>query len=159
MSFLPPKPDPIFFTKEGLATIQAEFDRLTTLRPQILVRLQAAREMGDLSENGAYHAAKFELGSTDRQLRDLTFKLRYGQIYESKATDRVDFGHTVTLMVNGQVVKYRFVSKYESDPQKHKLSVDSPIGQALMGKKVGESAKVVTPNGEISYQVVKITSA
>lgn len=146
----------IQLTQEGYDKFQADFDRLTKERPEILIRLQAAREMGDLSENGAYHAARFELSSIDRQLKKLTYQLRFAEITQTKKSGVADFGSTVTLDNQGKSMTFTLVSGYESDPKAGKLSVYSPIGKAIMGKKVGDSATVNVPAGILTLKITKI---
>ncbi len=146
----------IQLSEEGYKQFQADFDRLTAERKEVLIRLQAAREMGDLSENGAYHAAKFELGSIDRQLRKLSFQLRFGEVTKTKNDGTVDFGSTVTLDNQGKEMTFTLVSGYESNPAEKKLSVFSPMGKAVMGKKAGDKVTVSTPSGEITVEIQKI---
>mgnify|MGYP001579548883 CR=1 FL=1 len=110
-------PQTIPFTKEGLAKLEEEFKELTDGRQEILIRLQTAREMGDLSENGAYTAARFELGATDRRLRHLRYLLRFGKVYEGKASGTIGFGNSVTLACDGKQLSYTLVGKFESDPE------------------------------------------
>lgn len=145
------------FTKTAYEKLQFNFDRLTQERKEVIVRLQTAREMGDLSENGAYIYAKRELGSIGRQLRELRYLLENGFVQASKLShDQVEFGCRVTLKGEKGEVEYLIVSKHESNPAERKLSTDSPIGQAIMNKKVGDSVKIAVPAGEASYQVIKI---
>ena len=136
--------------------MKKRFAGLTEERKQILVRLQTAREMGDLSENGAYKYAKFELGNTDRELKHLTHLLRYGQVTKSKKTGKVDFGSQITLEKDGHQTKFTMVSAHESDPQKQKLSTASPIGRAVMGKKVNDQVTVAAPAGATTYKIIDI---
>jgi len=154
------KPEKIPFTSEGYQKLEADQDRLNIERAAVLIRLQTAREMGDLSENGAYKAARFELGTIDRELRRLKYLLHVGYIdsKENSLRESVVFGSYVTLSLNNKEVKYRLVNQYESDPGKAKLSVDSPIGSALMGQSVGDTVEVKTPSGPVSYQIKAITS-
>lgn len=146
----------ILFTREGYAALEKELAEYRAKREPALVKLQAAREQGDLSENGAYKAARFELSDIDRQIRSLSYLIKYGQIQEAQHDGKIGFGNTVTLEKDGKQIVYLLVSKYESDPLKNKLSVESPLGQALMGRKVGESITVQAPVGKLIYQVVKI---
>ena len=150
------KPKIIQFTKEGYERAQADFDRLSEERKEVLIRLQTAREMGDLSENGAYHAARFELATIDRQLRRLTHHIQYGQITETKHTGKIDFGSRVTLDNNGKETIFTLVNGFESDPKLKKLSVMSPIGSTIMGKKVGDQVVVKAPAGEMVFKVKKV---
>lgn len=146
----------IQMTQEGYNKFKAEFDRLTQQRPEVLARLQTAREMGDLSENGAYHAAKFELGNIDRQLRKLSHQLRFAKIITPKHNGIIEFGSTVKIDNNGKIMQFTLVSGYESNPAEHKLSIQSPIGKAIMGKKVGDSVKAETPAGTLALKILSI---
>ena len=136
-----------------MKVLQAE---LQAKREIVLVSLQRAREMGDLSENGAYTAARFELGNVDRELRRLEFNLKYGVITGASGTDKVGFGNKVTVEINGKEYTYVLVGTQESDPKKAMISLESPIGIALLGKRVGEKALVVMPDRQIEYLVKKI---
>jgi transcription elongation GreA/GreB family factor len=101
------RPPKIELTQSGLDNFKAEFDRLTKERVEVLIRLQAAREMGDLSENGAYKAARWELGGIDRELRKLNYLITYAKVIAPK---------TFKLIFNDKPVEYTLVSKHESDP-------------------------------------------
>lgn len=137
--------------------MQQEVARLEEERVQVLSRLKTAREMGDLSENGAYRYAKFELGNIGRELRRLNRLIMFGEIVESTQNNEVSFGSRVTITANHQHVEYVLVSQHESDPSKGKLSFQSPIGKALMGKKVGDVVEVSVPAGVVSYTIEKIS--
>ena len=150
------RPDPIPFTREKFEWMRMEVDRLTSLRSEVLIRLQAAREMGDLSENGAYKYAKFELGSINRQLRDLDYKLRYGVVREKGQGDKIEFGSRVRLTGDRGQMQFMLVSKHEADPKANKLSEESPVGRAVMGKRIGDVVEVVTPAGTVSYEIVAV---
>jgi len=150
------RPAPIPFTSETFEKMKAEVERLTAERTEVIKRLQAAREMGDLSENGAYKYAKFELGSIGRQLRDLNYKLRYGVVKEKGVGDIVEFGTKVKLLGNGREVEFMLVSKHESDPAHQKLSDESPMGMAVIGKRKGDVVQVTTPAGVVEYRIVSV---
>jgi len=149
-------PDPVPFTKEGYENMKVRKTELQARREIVLVVLQRAREMGDLSENGAYTAARFELGNVDRELRRLEFNLNYGVIKSADGINKVGFGNKVTVEMSGKEYTYLLVGTQESDPKKAMISLESPIGIALVGKKVGEKALVVMPDREIEYEVKKI---
>lgn len=136
--------------------MQVRQAELQDRREVVLVSLQRAREMGDLSENGAYTAARFELGNTDRELKRLEFMLKYGQVVQSSGTDKIGFGNKVTVEVGGKEYTYTLVGTQESDPKLGKISLESPIGMALLGKKVGETALVMMPDRTIEYLVKRI---
>ena len=149
-------PNKIPFTKIGFEKNQKDYDVLLEKRKEILVRLQAAREMGDLSENGAYTAAKFELRNTDRELRRLKYLIRFGVVTDKKGNDVVDFGSQVTIDDGREKMVFMIVSGYESNPTSSKLSSESPIGRALLGKKEGDKISVHSPDGIIEYKLLKI---
>jgi len=150
------QPDKVPFTKAGYEQLKVRRDELLAKREIVLVSLQRAREMGDLSENGAYTSAKFELGNVDRELRRLEHNLKYGEIVEPVNTGVIGFGSRVTVELNGKEYVYVLVGSQESDPKKAMLSLESPIGLALVGKKVGEIAKVVMPDRIIEYKVTVV---
>lgn len=151
------KPPKIPFTKEGYEKIQNVFNILSQKRKDVLIRLQAAREMGDLSENGAYQGARFELSSIDRQLRQLKYQIRYGEITETKNLGVVDFGSIVTLDNGSEKTTYTIVGTFESDPSLQTLSGNSPVGKAIMGKRVGDKVMISLPTGKIEYTILKIS--
>jgi len=154
--YMPPKPKAIKLTQEKLDQSKIEKIKLEKTRKEILIRLQTAREMGDLSENGAYTAAKFELRDTDRKLRLLNRLIRWGKVVKSKHDGIVDFDSIVILKNSQKQVKYHLVSGFESDPEKGKLSAYSPLGKAILGKKKGDSIELETPNGQISYKIILV---
>lgn len=150
------QPDPVPFTKAGYDGLAVRRDELLAKREIVLVSLQRAREMGDLSENGAYTAARFELGNVDRELRKLEFNIKYGVVKTASNHDQIQFGNKVTVELNGKLFTYLLVGSSESDPKKAMISIDSPIGLALLGKRVNEKAIVVMPDRQIEYVVRKI---
>lgn len=149
-------PSKIKFTEEGYTKVQNEFERLTQKRKEAVTSLQRAREMGDLSENGAYKAARFQLSDIDRQLRWFKYQIRFGEVTESNKTDRVGFGNIVTLVNNDGTITFMLVDGFESNPKEHKLSLHSPIGRAVEGKEVGEKIVVIAPAGIIEYTITKL---
>lgn len=150
------RPSAVPFTKEGYEKLKIRRDELLPKREIVLVALQRAREMGDLSENGAYTAAKFELGNVDRELKQLEYNIKYGTIVTSAGGSVVDFGSVVTVELGGKEYTYTLVGSQESDPKNGILSLESPIGIALKGKKVGDVATVVMPDREIKYKILKL---
>ena len=151
-----PKPARIQFTKEGYQKVEKDFKDLTQKRKEAVIRLRTAREMGDLSENGAYKAARFELSSIDRELRRLTYLLRLGEVVATQNTGVVDFGRIITLEEGAKRLTFTHVNAYESNPRQEKLSVNSPIGRAILGKRVGDTVTVTAPAGKATYTVVDI---
>ncbi len=149
-------PARIPFTKEAYEKLQSDLDRLTKYREEVVVRLTTAREMGDLSENGAYRYAKMELGDISRQMRQLKYQLRFGFVPPKSTSGIIGFGNTVTLEGKDKSLSFMLVSKHESNPEEHKLSTESPIGKAILGKKAGDEIVVMLPAGEIKYKITKV---
>ena len=150
------QPDPVPFTRAGYEQLTVRQAELLAKREIVLVALQRAREMGDLSENGAYTAARFELGNVDRELRQLAFNIKFGHIVEAAGHDKVGFGNRVTVELSGKEYIYTLVGTNESDPKKAMISIESPIGVALLGKKAGDKAIVTMPDRTIEYIVKKV---
>ena len=147
------KPNNIIFTKSGYNSLQPKIDELFKKRERVLIELQRAREQGDLSENGAYKAARFELGDTDRAIRQLQHQIKYGKAAQPPVNGIIGVGSTVQLMrADGKEFSYTIVGTYEADPMNGKISIESPMGKTLIGKKVNE---VIEVNG----QAYKVTTA
>ncbi|QKX02844.1 transcription elongation factor GreA [Wolbachia endosymbiont of Litomosoides sigmodontis] len=150
-------------TREGFEHIQAELEKLKEEKPSIIQAVSDARDQGDLSENAEYHAARERLGFIEGRIMELENKLSHAEIIEVKNLfgDSVMFGATVTLsMLNDNSTEveyiYKIVGEYEADVSKQLISTSSPLGSALIGKKVGEYVEVTVPSGEKLYKIVKI---
>lgn len=155
-NILPKRPS-IELTQEGLKKIQQEFDDYTNKRPQAVINLRTAREMGDLSENAAYHAARFELTTIDRNIRRLGYILKFAKVVERTHTGLIQFGSKVKLATEeGKKLEFMLVSGYEADPLQHQLSVYSPIGKAILNKKAGDTVTVTTPVGLKKYTIESV---
>lgn len=147
----------MMITKSGLDQLQHELDELnSTRRPQLVERLSLARSMGDLSENSDYQSAKEDLSFVDGRIAELEDLIKTAQVVNPVTTDKVDFGHSVTVQVNGTKTIFQIVGEWEADPTKKKISHSSPLGQALMGKKVGEKVPVDAPAGKVVYTIAAI---
>ena len=146
----------IILTQEGKKELERRLNELKNeLIPAVVQRIQTARELGDLSENAEYHAAKDEQGKLEGEKLDIEAKLKYGVVVESsKQKDRIDVGSKFKYLDLEENEEYTFtiVGTAEADLSKGKISNESPLGIALMGKKVGDTCKVVTPKGS-SYKV------
>jgi transcription elongation factor GreA len=148
-------------TVEGFQKLEAELHRLKAEeRPRIIQQISDAREHGDLSENAEYHAAKEAQGLNEAKVAELEDKIGRAEIIDpSKLSGTtVKFGATVTLSDedSGDKVKYMIVGEHEADVKNGKISVNSPIARALIGKSKGDSAEVTTPRGARSYEILKI---
>lgn len=149
-------PTPIQFTKEGYQKVKDDLSYLNLKRPHAVTSLRLAREMGDLSENGAYKAARFELSGIDREIRRCTYLLRFGEIAERSSLNEIGFGHEVTLDDGHKKITFLLVDKYEASPKEHKLSIASPIGKAIVGKWVGDTVTVSAPKGYTNYTIISV---
>ena len=112
--------------------------------------------MGDLSENGAYRYAKQELGDVSRQIRNLKYKIMFGFVQTKHTGSTIGFGNTITIESNGKSLTFMLVSKHESDPAQQKLSTESPVGHAVLGKKVGDIVTVTLPRSTVMYTITKV---
>ena len=146
----------IFFTKQGLDKVKQEHEELTLKRKDAVSTLKRAREMGDLSENGLYKAAKFELGNIDRNLRRLTHFINKGVI-AVKPTGKVGIGSKVWVAEGENKKEFQIVGDFEANPRENKISSNSPLGKALMDMQEKEVFKIETPGGKKSYKILKIT--
>jgi transcription elongation factor GreA len=144
------------FTKAGFEKLQLEYEELKKQRPAVVIDVQKARDLGDLKENGYYQASKGKLRSIDSQLMRIGYQLKYAQIVDEKASDTVSIGSTVTLYNPEKEMTYQFVGDLEANPGERKLSLLSPIGRAVEGKKVGDVISVQTPSGNVSYTIKKV---
>lgn len=144
-------------TQQGLDQLTSHLTQLSTIRrPRVVDRLSLARSMGDLSENSEYVSAKEELAFIDGQVAELEEMIKNAKVTIPTGTSHIGLGHTVTVQVNGTKVKFYIVGEWEADPVRKKISHSSPLGQALMGKKVGEQVEVSAPAGKILYTIVGI---
>lgn len=149
----------IYLTKEGLADLKKEHEDLTKVRrPEVLERVSQARNMGDLSENAEYTAARDELSFIDGRIDELESLLKQVVVIDEKGGKGIiKLGSKVTLHVNGKKEAFTVVGEWEADPKEKKISHESPLGKALIGKKVGEKAEVEAPAGKIDYKIVEIS--
>lgn len=137
-------------TPEGLEEVKRELDQLTSVkRPDIIAKIKAAREHGDLSENFEYHAARNEQSFLETRIQELESIIRNHVLIRSKGkSDRVEVLNTVTFAEeDGPDETYRIVPPAEADPTSGRISYESAIGKALMGHRVGEEVEVQTPTG------------
>lgn len=153
-----PKLPKIKFTKSGVAELKKELSNLETERPKIVKDLKKAREMGDLSENGFYKAARAKLSSTDSRISRLKYLIKCADVIEPHNNTEVEFGNLVIFNMNGREFKYKIVGKYEANPRENKISYISPLGKSLLGSKVGEKIKFMAPSGEREIAIKGITS-
>src|SRR3989344_5557196 len=153
-----PKKD-ILITEEGLEKLKEELKELMTVRrPEVINRIKGAKELGDLSENAEYSAAKEEQSFVEGRIQEIEEVIKHAKIAESNADHNgsIDIGCTVKVLVDGEEDQFELVGPTESDPAKGKISIDSPVGKALMGHKAKESVSVETPDGKIQYKIISV---
>jgi len=149
-------------TPEGYKKLQEELQRLKTVeRPQVIKMIEHARSLGDLSENAEYETAKHRQGFVEGRIQELESKLARAEVIDPSKLpnkDRVMFGVRVTLeeVETGNTVSYRLVGPDESEPENGLISVTSPIGRAILGKRVDDDVRVQTPGGIREFVVLKI---
>jgi transcription elongation factor GreA len=147
----------MLITQKGLTQLQAELDELNNIRrPQLVERLALARSMGDLSENSDYQSAKEDLAFVDGRIAELEDLLKSAQVVSPINDGKVGLGHSVTVQINGTKAVFMIVGEWEADPSKKQISHASPLGQALMGKTVGEKVEVPAPAGKVVYTIASI---
>ena len=144
---------------EGFERLTAELKLLREERPRIVEAIEEARAHGDLSENAEYHAAKERQGQVEASIGDLEDRISRGQIIDptTLSGDRIVFGATVTLRDDAdKPIRYQIVGQTEADAKVGRISYNSPLGRALIGRKVGEEIEVTVPSGDRFYVVKKI---
>ena len=151
--------DKVPMLAEGYERLTADLKVLRAERPKIVDAIEEARAHGDLSENAEYHAAKERQGQVEAQIADIEDRVTRAQIIDpaTLSGDKIVFGATVTLLdEDDKPVKYQIVGQTEADAAKGRISYNSPIGRALIGKQVGDEIEVTVPSGDKFYLVDKI---
>ncbi len=145
-------------TPEGLEKLKRELDELVNVkRPKLVERLSNARVQGDLTENSDYASARDELEFLDRRIEELEEAIKNAEVVEKrKKGNEVGLGMKVTLKTNSQTHIYHIVGEWEADPLNKKISFTSPLGQALLGKRVGDKVEVDAPAGKVVYEILSI---
>ena len=147
----------VVLTKEGLTELKAEYEELIQVkRPAAVERLANAREQGDLSENSEYTDAKQNLAFIDGRIMELEEVLHGVKVVTRHTKGSVDVGCKVTLHINGKKEVFTIVGEWEADPMTKKISHESPLGKALLGKKVGDRVEVEAPAGRVLYKILHI---
>jgi len=148
----------LYISKDGLANLQAELDNLKKQRVEITQKIRDAREFGDLSENAEYQEAKTRQAFVEGRIEEIEMTLKLAKVINAKnnAKGEVGVGSTVVVDVNGNEITYQLTGSNEASPAEGKISNESPLGQALVGKRVGDRATVATPDGEREYLIVRI---
>jgi transcription elongation factor GreA len=147
----------IYLTKDGLIELKSELKVLKDdKRPDLLLRLQAAREKGDLSENAEYTTAKEELNLLDGRIEELEEIISKDKVAVATKGKKIQIGSKITVEIKGKEHQFTVVGEWEADPKEKKISHDSPLGQALIGKVKGEQVEVNAPAGIINYKISEV---
>ena len=153
-----------YFTEEGLQKIKEELDQLKSVeRPKVIQQIAEARDKGDLSENAEYDAAKEAQGHLEDRINKLEVLYSNARVVDTSKLDissvRLLTKVTIKNTANSMEMTYSIVPEAEADLKAKKISISSPIGKGLIGKKVGEIAEIHVPNGIIKFKIVKIEAA
>lgn len=148
-------------TREGYDTLRKELEYLKTVeRPQNIIAIEEARAHGDISENAEFEAAKERQAFIDGRLKDLAFKLSHAEVVDPDTLpkDRAMFGCTVTVenIDTGESSEYQLVGPDESSIEKGRISISSPLGKSLIGKKIGDEVSLQAPGGQRHYELIEI---
>ena len=154
----------IVLTKEGYQKLRQEIEELsTTRRREVAERIKLAREFGDIAENAEYDDAKNEQALLEHRIATLEERLRNARVIDKKdvAKDVVSIGSKVKLrdLDAKQTVEYRIVGSAEANPAENKLSNESPVGKAIIGRKKGETVEVAAPRGAMKFKILEIKAA
>ena len=144
-------------TQSGKKKLELELAELKSGRTAIADKISEARDFGDLSENAEYDAAREEQGLLESRIAEIEDILQNASIIKSSAKSKVSLGSTVDLKNGAKQYSYTIVGPVEADPLSGKISNESPIGVALLDKKVGDSVTIETPKGKVSYKIIHIS--
>jgi len=151
----------IVLTPSGYEKIEKELERLRTVeRREVADRIRESKQFGDFTENAEYEDAKIEQAFVEGRIQDLRRILQIAQVLDEGdiPTDRVGLGSIVTVrdVADGETWEFTLVGSVESDPEHDRISDESPIGEALLGKKIGDEVNITIPDGHILYRVENI---
>ena len=152
-------PEPAYLTAEGLVRLKTELAELiSSARTDLAARLRSAIQMGDLSENADYHKAKEDQGFLEGRIQELEYLVRNAVIIAQGAiSDTVDIGAHITIQEEDYPAEtYHMVGPKEADPRNGRISHESPIGRALVGRRVGDLVEVETPGGKTKFKILNI---
>ena len=149
----------LYLSKEGLENLKKELEDLKQQRVDITQKIKEAREFGDLSENAEYQEAKIRQSFIEGRIEEIDSMLKTAKIIDGNghANGVVGLGSTVLASVAGKEVTLHVTGSSEADPIQGKISNESPLGQALLGRRVGEVVKLATPDGDREYKIIKVS--
>lgn len=149
----------IYLTSEGFLKLEEELDELKKVkRPEIINAIKEARALGDLSENAEYSSARDNQAKLEARIKEIEYTLEHATIIENNVDGEVRVGSIVTIRYeeDGEEEEYTIVGTNEADPFENKISNESPIAQAVMGKKENDKVSVESPNGSFDIKIVKV---
>ena len=149
----------ILLTSDGFLELEEELNELKNVRrPRVIEAIKDARAQGDLSENADYDAARTEQAEVEGRIKELEFMLANATIIEKKDSHLIDVGSTVTISYvdDDEEEIYHIVGRMEADPFENKISNESPIGKAILGKKEGDMVEIASPTGSYQIKIVKV---
>jgi transcription elongation factor GreA len=154
----PPAPEPTYLSQAGLDSLLAELEQLrSSVRPVVIERVKAARELGDLRENAEYESARKEQSFVEGRIQALEAHIKAAVVVEAAAgQDAAGVGSTVVVDSDGEQQAFVLVGSTEADPASGRISYASPVGQALLGRRAGDEVAVRLPRGEVRYVVVEV---
>ena len=157
----PPEPEPTWLSADGLARLRAEHEELTKRRrPEVIGRIKAAKELGDLRENSDYTAAREEQSFLEGRVSQIEAQLRTARVIDTSENEagRVHLGTTVTIEDDaGARTTFRLVGSAEADPANGRISNVSPVGRAILGHRSGETVEIAAPRGAVTYRIVEVS--
>ena len=155
-----PKKDECLLTSQGYIKIEEELNELKTVkRPQVIEAIKDARAQGDLSENADYDAARNDQAELEARIKELEYMLEHAKIIEEAQAGVVGVGSTIVICYDGDIddkEEYKIVGSLEANPFENRISNESPIGKAVLGKKLGDEVSVDSPNGSFTVKVLEI---
>lgn len=155
-----PKKDECLLTSEGFLSLEEELNELKTVkRPQVIEALKDARAQGDLSENADYDAARNDQAQIEARIKELEYMIDHAKIIdEVTAKGEIGLGSTVKISYidDDDEEEYKIVGSLEANPFENKISNESPIGKAILGKKIGEIVSVESPNGSYDIKILEV---
>ena len=148
---------PVYLSSNGIAGVRAELEQLTAVdRPEVVARISAARELGDLRENAEYDTARKDQSILEGRIEHLTALLRDAVRIEGSSTTHVSLGTSVTVEDDQGEETYTIVGSHEASPSNGRISSTSPVGRALMGRRAGDTVTVTAPSGSFGLRIVAL---
>lgn len=148
----------LYITKDGLEKLKTELHELKEVKvPEVAMRIKLARDLGDISENAEYDAAKHEQAIIEGKIKELEDIIKNSRIVTKDSSNgEVNVGSKVVVHIDGDEEEFHIVGALEANPTEKKISHESPLGSSLMGKKVGDKIEMEAPIGTVTYTILKI---